>query len=367
MIEILSLKSEDKEKLHSYALKRFNDWHDSILCKAPQLRQLTIEQISADLNTYLHDNERVEFNKCVTDITEWLSKCMNTGDRHSPYVYATWVITPMLRVESLIMKAYQVKEAVKKWNAACKAVNPPLSDAKMYFSDEEYDEFIRAAQQATQVYTEKGEGYLDDLRSFDYLWCLEKIRGRKEKERQKIAANAAAQEYNRRLNEGKTRLKALLCPTRKDHQAYFKKQVRDRRYAGQNFSRLLSKQEEQDFDKVLVEISRRRVEELVSTDFRPFIASECWRSFFLLPSADYILEEVPCFSFIFDVFAVVEIGVWLKPRQKKFEGYVFDLPWKDEKENSSIKTPEFLGYHYVVLTPEDLVGGAPGRISHWFF
>jgi hypothetical protein len=94
----------------------------------------------------------------------------------------------------------------------------------------------------------------------------------------------------------------------------------------------------------------------VPTEFRPFIASKCWRSFSLLPSADYILKEVPCLSFIFDVFAVVETGVWLKPGQKKFNGYVFDFPWREEKESSSVKTQEFLGYHHVVLTPEDLGG-----------
>jgi len=94
----------------------------------------------------------------------------------------------------------------------------------------------------------------------------------------------------------------------------------------------------------------------VSNDFRPFIASECWRSFFLLPSADYILEEVPCLGFIFDVFAVVETGVWLKPGQKKFNGYVFDFLWREEKESSSVKTQEFLGYHHLVLTPEELGG-----------
>ena len=355
-MDILSLKSEDKERLNSHALKRFNDWQESILNKVSELRQLSREQIMADLNTYLHDNDRVEFNKCVADITEWLSECIDTGDSYFPYAYTTWVITPMLRIESLIVRAYQAEEAEKGWKAACKAVNPPLSEAKIYFDGEEYDDFIRAARQAIQAYTEKGETYLDDLRSFDYRWCLERIRSRKERERQKTAANVAAQEYNRRLHEEKTRLKASLCPARKDHRTYFKRQVRDRRYAGQHFPRLLSKQEEQDFDKAILEISKKRVDKLVSTDLHPFIASECWRSFFLLPSADYILEEVPCLGFMFDVFAVVEIKVWLKPRQKNFNGYVFHLPWKGEKENSSIKTPEFLGYHYVVLTPEELGG-----------
>ena len=356
MVQIISLKPEDEERLNSHALKRFNDWQDRIMREAPQLRQLSIEQIKADLDTYLHDDAKAEFNECLADITRWLSGCMNTGDSYFPYAYDIQVVTPMWRVESLIMRAYQAKEAEKKSDAACKAVNPPLSDAKIYFSDDEYEEFVEAAKQAILVYIEKGEGYLSDVKSFDYCRFLELIRNRKEKERQLVLAKFAAQKFNRRLNEEKVRLQALLSSSRKDVDSYFKKQVKDRRYMGQDFSPLLSKKEEQDFDKTLVEISRKKVEELVSTDFLPFIASRFWRSFFLLPSAYYILEEVPCLSFIFDVFAVVEIGVCLKPGQMEFDGYVFGLPWKDEKGNSSIETPEFLGYHHVVLTPEELGG-----------
>ncbi len=91
-MDVLSLKSEDKERLNSHALKRFNDWQESILSKVSQLRQLSTEQIMADLNTYLHDNERVEFNKCVADITRWLSGCMDTGDGYFRYAYDTQVI-----------------------------------------------------------------------------------------------------------------------------------------------------------------------------------------------------------------------------------------------------------------------------------
>jgi hypothetical protein len=75
-----------------------------------------------------------------------------------------------------------------------------------------------------------------------------------------------------------------------------------------------------------------------------------------LPSADYILEEAPCLGFTFDVFAIVETGVWLKPEQKEFNGYVFDFPWREGKESSSVKTKEFLGYHHLVLTPRELGG-----------
>ncbi|MFB0556447.1 MAG: hypothetical protein ACETVW_01120 [Dehalococcoidia bacterium] len=111
MTDIHSLKPQDKERLNSHALERFNDWQDRIMREAPQLRQLNIEQIRADLDTYLHDNERVEFNNCLADIKRWLSGCMDTGDGYFPYACDTRVIDLMLRVESLIIKAYQDKEA----------------------------------------------------------------------------------------------------------------------------------------------------------------------------------------------------------------------------------------------------------------
>lgn len=69
------------------------------------------------------------------------------------------------------------------------------------------------------------------------------------------------------------------------------------------------------------------------------------------------MEGVPCLDFMFDVFAVVEVRVWLKPGQKNFSDYVFNLPWREEKGYSvPLQEPEFLGYHYLVLTPEDLGG-----------
>jgi hypothetical protein len=364
LIEILSLQPQDKQRLYPYALKRINDWEADFLKKAPQLNA---QEIKVDLDTYLNDDEKAEFQKSVADVRKWVDGCMDKGDGYWSYAYSRWVIYPMIRIQLLIERVYSLKaekaemeqrkrEYEERWQLACKAVNPPLNDAKVYFSDEEYDDFIKATRQAILVYTEKGEDYLSDPRSFDYSRYLELIHNRKEKERQLILAKLAAQEFNRRLNEEKVKLQALLSPNKKAPESYFRKQVRDHRYTGQDFSRFLSKQEEQNFDKTLVEISRKKAEELVSTDFRPFIASECWRSYFLLPSTYYILKEVPCLSFMFDVFSVVEIGVWLKPRQMKFDGYLFDLPWKDEKKNSSIKTPEFLGYHYVVLTPEELGG-----------
>ena len=99
MIEILSLKPEDKARLNSHALERLDDWQDQIVREVPQLRQLNVEQIRADLDTYLPENERVEFNDCLAVITKWVSGCMDTRDGYFPYAYDTRVIDPMVRVK----------------------------------------------------------------------------------------------------------------------------------------------------------------------------------------------------------------------------------------------------------------------------
>jgi hypothetical protein len=354
--DILSLKPEDKERLNSYALGRLNEWQGRILSRVPQLRQLGEEQVAKDLVAYLDKNEITEFQKCLADMRQWLSECMGTGDKYNSCAYATWVVSTMSRVERLVVKAYEAKEYKEKWNAAYDAVNPPETDAKTYLADDEYKGFVRAAVQAIRARIEKSEDYLSDSRSLDYRRYLALIRDRKEKERLLLIVKLAAGEFNGQLNGEKVRLRALLSPNRKDLEGYFRKQIKDRRYSGQDFSGLLSQKEKQDFDNILVGVSRSRAEELVHEDFRSFIGSECWRSFFLLPSADYILAEVPCLSFMFDVFAVVETGIWLKPGKKQFNGYVFDFPWGAKKDSSSVETREFLGYHHFLLTPEELKG-----------
>lgn len=399
---MLSLSPEAEGKLHPEALKHFYD------CRADIQREVPLEELSDDdLDMYLRDDEKREFESCMKEIGKALLTCADIGDGNSHQSFTDDIIlvqfkihllSPMFKIKLLLKRVYdrkverareeqkkreekerqqaervkeeqrkreeaaeaerREKEEEKKWRAARKAVNPPTDDAKRYLDRPgEYDKFIQAALEAIEVNMEKGQDYLNDSRTFDYRWCLKKINDRKEEERQKIAANFAAQEYNRRLNEEKARLKALLCPNRKDHESYFKKQIKDHRYAGENFTQFLSSEEEQDFDKTIVDIGRKKLDEILSSDFRQFIDGKCWRSYFLLPSAEYSLEGVPCLDFMFDVFAIVEVRVWLKPGQKNFGDYVFNLPRREEKGYSVLlQEPEFLGYHYLVLTPKDLGG-----------
>ena len=186
MAEILALKPEDENRIHPYALKRFNDWKVDLLREVPQLPQLDMDGINADINTYLSEEEKARVTKHKADIAEWLWKCTDIGDGYSPYPYSTWVIHPMSELRQLVKTAYKRKDKKERWCAARKAVNPPIDDAKRYLDKPgEYDEFIQAAREAIEAYIEKGEDYLDNSRTFDYRWCLKRINDRKEEEGQK--------------------------------------------------------------------------------------------------------------------------------------------------------------------------------------
>ncbi|MGB6873721.1 MAG: hypothetical protein WBE46_06260 [Dehalococcoidia bacterium] len=366
MIEMLSLKSEDKGRLNSHALKRFNDWQDHILSKAPQLRQLSIEQIRTDLNTYLHDSERVEFNKCLTDITRWLSGCMDTGDSYFPYAYDTRVIDPMSRVESLIISAYQRAEAERRkkeyedrWCAAFVSINPPVDDAKKYLNDKEQDEFTLAVGKAIDAYLQKGEAYLADVSTFDYSWWLKKIQERKKEEAQKLQAIRAADEYNHRLNQEIVNLTSRLDHKQRDLASYFRAKIQDKRYTNHNFHYVLSKEDEMNFDGTLVSVANKRLEQLRPEGFRQFIVlpSQYYRRYYPLPSASYSFEEVPSLDFSFDIFAAAYAEVWLGPEKRSFDEYEFLLPWIEERNGLALlEKPRFLAYHYLILRPEDLDG-----------
>jgi hypothetical protein len=184
LARLFNLTPEDERMLNSHALERMNDWEARILRKTPRL---DIQEITADLDTYLHDNERVEFNKSLAAIIRWLSGCMDLVSRYFFHPYATWVIDPMIRVESLIMRAYQraeverqKKEYEDRWCAAFVSITPPVDDAKKYLNDTEQEAFTLAVGKAIEAYLEKGEEYMADVRSFDYGWWLKKIKVRKE-------------------------------------------------------------------------------------------------------------------------------------------------------------------------------------------
>jgi hypothetical protein len=366
MTEILSLGPEYKERLNPGALKRFSDWQERILREVPQVRQLAIEQLNTDLDTYLRDDEKAEFSKCVADIADWLFKCMDVGDRYFPYAYDREVIDPMIRIQSLIRETYQRAEAERRkkeyddrWRAAFVSIKPPVDDAKKYLNAKEHDEFILAMGKAIDTYLEKRTAYLADVRTFDYRWWLNKIQERKKKEAQELQATNKAIEYNHRLNQEMAKLTARLDHKQRDLGSYFRSKIQDRRYTSHNFDYVLSKKDQINFDDTLVSMANKRLEQLCPEDLRQFIVlpSQYYRRYYPLPSASYSFEEVPSLDFSFDIFAVAYAEVWLRPANISLDGYEFLLPWiKDKNGLPLLKKPKFLGYYYLILRPEDLGG-----------
>ena len=323
MAEMLSLRPEDERSLHPEALKWFNARRAEIQFEVP------LEELCDDeLNTLLSDDEKSEFVRCMREITKRLATCLDIGDGACPDPLAVAIIsltvfkfevnplTAFNNIKLLLKKAYHRKmeaekkrkeeekrkaeeaeaerkrkeqqaEEEKRWRAARKAVNPPIDDAKRYLDKpSEYEEFIEAAREAIEVCREKGQDYLNASRTFDYRWFLKKINDRKEQIRRQIitklevqqrkaTTESEAQEYNHRLNKEIARLKSLLYYNKKDLQGYFHKEIGDHRYTGQSFAQFLSSEEEKDFDKTIIDIGIRKLDEIVFNDFHQFIHSKC--------------------------------------------------------------------------------------------
>ncbi len=366
VIAILSLRPGEEERLHPYALKRYRDWHERILRAAPQLRQLSTEQTRAHSRAYLRDDELGEFSKCLADITRWLSECMDTGDTYFPKAYAQWVVTPMLRVESLLVTACQRAEAERRrkehedqWCAVYLYLDPPTDDAKKYLDDKEEREFKLAMAQAIQAYLEKGTAYGTDLRTLDYVQWLEKIEKRKKEEARRTQASCKANKYNERLNQEIRNLASRLDGERIVLADYFRANIQDKRCTNYSFHYVLSEEDEARFDATLINVAKRRLEQLVLSDLRSFISlpPRYYRLYIPLPVANYRLEKEPCIGIGFEVFAAAYAEVWLKPAKKSFNGYECTLPLIEEGNRLvQLERPKFLAYHRLILTPEELGG-----------
>ena len=366
MTQILSLSPEDERRLHSHALKRFTDWQNRILSKVPQLRQLSAEQVRALLRDNLRENELTQFNRCITTITEWLAKCIDTGNRYLPVAYAEWIIDPMSTAESLLSKACEraaaerrKEEYEERWCALYVSMHPPDDDAKEYLNDTEQREFLIVTGRAIDACLQDGRAYVTDARILEYDWWLNKIQKRKRKKAQRLAAIDAARKYNHRVHQEIVTLASMLATKPKDLMECFRTEIKDTRCTNHDFDYVLSGDDEMNLDRVLVSEANRRLEQLLSDDLRSFIdiPSQYYRLYFALPLASYRHEKAPCIDIGFHVFAAAYAEVWLKPANRIINGYEFTLPVMQEGDNQfPLKKPRLLAYHHVFLTPEELGG-----------
>lgn len=371
MAEIFAMNPDDEKRLHPYALERFKEWRRDVLGCVPQLAALDVGGIEADVNIYLADYEKARLAKCRAGILEWLSRCLDITDESSPYPYETDVIDPMFEIKSLLQKVYSRKEAKaneekeksdyeKRWQAAFRALAPPLKDAKTHLSNEEYAHFEGSIFGAVNASLEKGEKYSSDARASEYCRLCAVIRERREECQRKKIAESESWQYNCLLIHEMEKLKSVLYREPQNVEDYFERNVVDFRFMGQTFIELLAAEEKAGLCARIEQIAGDKLQELVSGALSKFINWETRIFPFLLLSADYSFEGVSCLDFRLDAFAVVETEVWLRPTRKRFSDYVFTLPFIEHKCGDLgsyfvlLKEPELLGYHYLVLTPVDI-------------
>lgn len=165
-------------------------------------------------------------------------------------------------------------------------------------------------------------------------------------------------EDHRRRQADKALLRSLLRPMKEDHEHYFKTHAKDRRHTGPRFSHLLSKADRQDCDRLIIAAGRQMMDRIVPTSLCPSIQWNCSRTLFALPSAEYSLTGVPCLNLSFDVFAVVELRLWLEPMKGRLSTETAGISQEEAVDRPAAEEPEFVGYHYQMLT-RDVLGRRP--------
>jgi len=377
LTKILKLKPEIVKQLHPSAVKWFAELNAAIE------QQLMIDGLTTtDIEIFLSDNEREELQGHNSEIEMALVTCINPNGMYTdPRLNSSFGPIFMMmqlgsfvqveNVKSLLRIVYERKvatmqQAVKnrdefeRRTRAFKALNPPISLAKKYLKcAEEYPRFEMSINGAVDAYLEAGAFYLYQDKAKAYLRCLEVIENRRQEEKQKQRAQSAANEYNRHLNEEIRELTTRLHRREKNLSSYFQAMVQDKRYSGHNFDYILSEQQQEDLDFILVSVANRQLERLCSEDLRQFIVlpSKYYRRYYPMPSAIYSFDAVPSLDFSFEIFAVAYAEIFLKQGKKTFEGFEFSLPSIEEKDNFSLlKNTKFLGYYYSIIRPNDFNG-----------
>jgi hypothetical protein len=374
---ILSLRPEDVEKrIHPRALEHFRKFQADVRYLIP-LEELT----EADIDAYLEDFEKPEFQDHMNQLKYWLGTCIDIGDADSNdnqtkiLLFELHTTIPMFSIKQLLGRVYdrkvkslreeqekreqekrrqaakaeeerKKKEEEEQWHATYKALSVPTTDAEKYLTEPgDYEKFIESIAGAVRAYMDKGESYTDDSRAKDYLFYCDEIKRIKDKERQKVAATESARLFSYSLNEKIKKLKASLYLQKQSPMEYFGK---DSRYTGQRFYDLLSPDEREDLFDTVQAMVKEELDELLAGDLSEFTSWKHTQYYRLLPTIDYVIDDIPCLDFSFDTDIVVEAEIWLKLGQKTFGDYVFNLPVIEENNHpASLQELKFLGYYYL--------------------
>lgn len=361
MAEMFALEPDVEKRVHPHALKRLKEWKADIIREVPHIERASMDELNTDVNKYLSDEEKIKFRKSQNKIEDWLKKCFDIGSGYSDYPYTTYIIDPMIEMKRLFKRAYKLKDYERKRIAVLEALSPPISDAKVYLDADDYLKFEESIPGAIDAYLEHKKENNTDGRSFKYRYLCRTINDRKEQEELLKAADSKARDFSRSLRKEIGKIESLLHPDKQNIKEYFSEHVSDPRYLGYNFSDLLTEEQKHDPITRIREIIDDKLEKLISADLKDYI---CWKHMvymFLLPSASYSCDIVPSMDFYFDAYSIIKVEVYVKPGHKAFGEYIYPICQIEKNEsdadNSSftvLKDPEFIGYAYYCLTPNDL-------------
>ena len=360
LAEIFFLDPEIKKRLHPYAAERYYTWLIEVFRAITQLTTDEKVDVGVDLDTYLNDDDKALVNKYKQNILEWHHKCTNIvkGSSHAPY--DTTVNTDMKGFKALIVKAYKARaekleaeEKHRQWEEASRHVFPLklLKEAKRYLNKDDIDKLYKASGVAIKVYLKEGDSYLDSYKTYDYRWYLRKINYEKEKEQIRLDAEAQAQAFCPRLDQGLKEIERKLSPKKEAPAVRFKRYCSNKgeaRYLGESFADILGDDDDgkNNWTQGYIPAAEAKLLKFIPKELRDFILTKPTAVFFLLPSANYSHCGVPCLDFYFDVFAVVTITVSAQAGQKVFNGYNFNFL-------TNLREPKLLGFYQITITPNE--------------
>ena len=115
MAGILSLKPEDKSKLHPEALKWFNDQRAKIQFEVP------LEELSDDdLNAFLQDDEKREFQSCRGEMSKGLATCIDMGEASHDLVTTASIGLSLVKLQvNSLLPIHRIKLLLKNCCILC--------------------------------------------------------------------------------------------------------------------------------------------------------------------------------------------------------------------------------------------------------
>lgn len=363
---ILKLDSTITAVLYPHAQRRFNDWKEELNKEVPELEELTIEEIRADINEHPDDDEKAQVRKDEESIVDWLAGCVDRGGEElNSAAYAGWVISSMSSLKGLLKKVYERKkvkaeeerqrqeeearkeEYNRKWDAAWKYLYPLklFKKVRHYLTEAEEGKWDQALRKATTAYV-NGDTNLTSKEASEAVLWREEIAKREEEENKRLRAHVLAAQYDHELSLEIERFKSTLYTQRQHPSAFLNQTSQDFTF---NFSYLLTSEEHEEVRSKYIDVESKKFKDLMTsypdlTDYIAINERAChwwlWASF----KIDYELDGLPSLNFYLRPFVVFESQVTLKRHQGYFLEQLFSFPLNAKEKP--------LGYLYEVVSSD---------------